>query len=86
LIEFGWLLLVKKIFLKKIGVFLLFCYYLPLKKGYPLCLNKLESSLPKDDLWRVWLKLAQWFWRSRKCKSLQTDRRTLDKGRSEKLT
>jgi hypothetical protein len=30
-----------------------------------------------DDLCQVWLKLAQWFWsRSRKCKSLQTDRRT----------
>jgi hypothetical protein len=35
-----------------------------------------ESPLPNDDLCRVWLKLAQWFWRrSRKCKSLQTDRR-----------
>jgi hypothetical protein len=38
-------------------------------------LNKLESPLSKDDLCQVWLKLAQWFWRrSRKRKSLQTDR------------
>jgi hypothetical protein len=28
--------------------FSLFCYYLPLKRGYPLSLNKLESPLPKD--------------------------------------
>jgi hypothetical protein len=76
-------------------VFLLFCNYLPLRKGYPLPLNKLESPSPKDDLCQVWLKLVQRFWRrSRKCKSLQTDRQTDDKtdrqtpdnGRSEKLT
>jgi hypothetical protein len=36
-----------------------------LEKGYPLPLNKLESSSPKDDLCQVWLKLAQWFWRRR---------------------
>jgi hypothetical protein len=28
-------------------------------------MNKLESPLPKDDLYKVWLKLAQWFWRRR---------------------
>jgi hypothetical protein len=29
-------------------------------------MNKLESPLPiKDDLYQVWLKLAQWFWRRR---------------------
>jgi hypothetical protein len=33
-------------------------YYLPLEKGIPLRLNKLESPLPKDDLCQVWLKLA----------------------------
>jgi hypothetical protein len=64
-------------FLKIFSVFLLFCYYLPLERGNPLHLNKLESPLPKDDLCQVWLKLAQRFWRrSRKCKSLQTDRQT----------
>ena len=30
-----------------------------------LHLNKLESLSPKDALWQVWLKLAQWFWRRR---------------------
>jgi hypothetical protein len=48
-----------------------------LERGNPLHLNKLESPFSKDDLCHAWLKLAQWFWRrSRKCKSLQTDRRT----------
>jgi hypothetical protein len=64
-------------FLKFFSAFLLFCYYLPLEKGDHLHLNKLETPLPKDDLCKVSLKLAQWFWRrSRKCKSLQTDGRT----------
>jgi hypothetical protein len=63
-------------YLKLFSVFLLFCYYLPLEKGNPFHLNKLESPPPKDELSQVWLKLAQWFWRSRKCKSIQTDRRT----------
>jgi hypothetical protein len=67
---------------KLFSVFLLFCYNLPLGKGIPLHLNKFESPSPKTDLCQLWLKLAQWFfWRSRKCISLQTD-----KGRSEKLT
>jgi hypothetical protein len=52
-------------FLKIFSAFLLFRYYLPLEKGYPLYLNKLESPLPKDDLCQVWLKLAQWFLRRR---------------------
>jgi hypothetical protein len=61
-------------FLKIFIVFLLFCDYLTLEKGNPLHLNNLESPSPKDDLWKVWLKLAQWLWRrNRKCKSLQTD-------------
>jgi hypothetical protein len=50
-------------FLKIFSVFLLFRYYLPLERGNPLQLNKLDSPLPKDDLCQVWLKLAQWFWR-----------------------
>jgi hypothetical protein len=66
----------KKIF----SVFLLFCYYLPLGWGTVLHSNNLESP-PHKDLCQVWLKLALWFWRSWKCKSLQTDN-----GRSEKLT
>jgi hypothetical protein len=64
-------------FLKMFSVFLLFCYYLPLKKGNPLHFYNLESLPPKDEMCQVCLKLAQWLWRrSRKCKSLQTDRRT----------
>jgi hypothetical protein len=52
LIEFGLLLLEKKI-LKFFSAFLLFRYYLPLEKGDPLHLNKLESPPPKDDLCQV---------------------------------
>jgi hypothetical protein len=50
--------------LKMFSVFLLFCCYLPFKMGNPLHLKKLESPSLKDDLFRVWLKLAQWFCRS----------------------
>jgi hypothetical protein len=86
-----WLNLVcwfwRRRFLNIFNVFLLFCYYVPLEKGYPLRLNKFESPPPKDDLCQVWLKLVWWFWRrSRKCKSLQTDGQTVDNGQSEKLT
>jgi hypothetical protein len=67
---------VEEDFFKKIA-FLLFRCYLPLEKGDLLHWNKLETSLPKDNLCKVWLKLAQWFSRrSRKCKSLQTDGQT----------
>jgi hypothetical protein len=52
-------------FLKIFNVFLLFCYYLPLKKGNPLYFNNLESPPPKDDLSHIWLKLVQWLWRTR---------------------
>jgi hypothetical protein len=62
LIDFDVLVL-EKIFFLKFSVFLLFYCYLPLEKGFPLRLNKLESSSPKGDLCQVWLKLAQWFWR-----------------------
>jgi hypothetical protein len=42
-------------FLKISSVFLIFRYYLPLEKGYPLRLNNLKSPTPKDDLCQVWL-------------------------------
>jgi hypothetical protein len=35
-----------------------FCNYLPFEEDMALCLNNLESPLPKDDLYQVWLKLA----------------------------
>jgi hypothetical protein len=63
MIEFGVLVLEKNLKKKKFSIFLLFRYYLPLKKGYSLSLHKLEFPLPKDNLCQVWLKLAQWFWR-----------------------
>jgi hypothetical protein len=50
-------------FLKTFCVFLLFLYYLPLERGYPLLLSKIKFPLPKDNLCQVWLKLAQWFWK-----------------------
>jgi hypothetical protein len=50
-------------FFKIFSKFLLFLYYLPLGKGVVLRLYNSESSLPKDDLCQVWLKLAQRFWR-----------------------
>jgi hypothetical protein len=64
LIEFGLLVLKKKILKSKISVFLLFCYYLSLENGYPLRLINLNPlASHNDDLFQVWLKLAQWFWR-----------------------
>jgi hypothetical protein len=32
--------------------------YLSFERGNPLHLKKLESPPPKDDLFKVWLKLA----------------------------
>jgi hypothetical protein len=55
---------------KKISMFSLFCYYLPLRNRIALHLNSFESPLPKDDLCQLWLKLTQRFWRNRKCKGL----------------
>ena len=89
-----WLKLVKwfwrRRFLNFVNVFSLFRYYLPLEKGGALHLNKLESPLPKDALFQVWLKLAQWFWRRRwKCEKFtdgQTDRQTTDDNWSDKVT
>ena len=64
-----WLKLAKwfwrRRFLNFVNVFSLFRNYLPLGKGGALLLNKLESPSPKDALCKVWLKLAQWFWRRR---------------------
>jgi hypothetical protein len=63
LIKFGLLALEKKIFHFFQSIFFLFCYYLPLERGNPLCLNKRGIIPPKDDLCQVSLKLAKWFWR-----------------------
>ena len=42
-----------------VNLFLLFCYYLRLKKGGVLYLKELESPLPKDGLYQVWFKLVE---------------------------
>jgi hypothetical protein len=59
-----WLILAcwfwRRRFFKIFCVFLLFRYYLPLERAYPLPLKTLGSSPSKDDLFQVWLKLAQW--------------------------
>ena len=39
-------------------------FYLPLKRNMTFHLNKLDSSLPKDALCLVELKLTQCFWRT----------------------
>ena len=60
-----------------VNVFLLFRKYLPLEKGVSLHLNKLESSSPKNAWCKVWLKLAQRFWRRRwKCEKFTTTIKT----------
>jgi hypothetical protein len=41
--------------------FLHFLDYLPFEDDLALYLNKLESPLPKDDLYQVLLNYAQWF-------------------------
>jgi hypothetical protein len=54
-----WLILArwfwKRRYSKIFNVFLLFSYYLPFERGYPLSLNKLESPSPKNNLCQVWL-------------------------------
>ena len=55
----------RRLFLNLVNVFSLFLNYLPFEKGGALHLNKLDSPAPKDALCKVWLKLAQWFWRRR---------------------
>ena len=52
-------------FLNVVLVFLPFCYYFPLEKSRTLHLNQNESSSPKDALCKVWLIMAQQFWRRR---------------------
>jgi hypothetical protein len=64
MIEFGLLVLEKKIFENFQCIFTLLLLS-PLGEGLSPSFEQLESLLPKDDLCQVWLKLARWFWRKR---------------------
>jgi hypothetical protein len=37
--------------------------FFSLGKDFAIHLNRLETASSKDNLYQVWLKLAQWFWR-----------------------
>ena len=50
----------------------LFCYYPSLKEDVTLYFNISEFPLHNDTLCQVWLKLAKWFWRRRKCEKFTT--------------
>ena len=58
-------LFLRKRFVNFVNVFSLFRNYLPFERGVTLHLNELESSLPKDALCQVWLKMVGWFLRTR---------------------
>jgi hypothetical protein len=58
----GLVVLEKKIF-QWLTLFLHFCDYLPLKRTWSF-MKKLEFPFYKDNLYKVWLKFACWFWRT----------------------
>ena len=53
-------------FLKHFGIFLHFRYYLPLEMADHHHLYNFKSPSLKNVSCQIWLKLVQWFWRSRK--------------------
>ena len=55
----------RRILSKCICIFLRCCYYLPWEKGKSLHLTSHKFPLPRDNLYQVGLKLAQWFWSKR---------------------
>ena len=65
LVEYCPVLLEKKILKFRQCFFHDFVIISAWKMGRALHLNKIESSLHKVDLYQVWLKLAEWFWRRR---------------------
>jgi hypothetical protein len=62
LINFGPLVLEKKIFENFQCIFTLLLLY-PLGEKLSPSFEQFESPSPKDDLCQVWLNLAKWFWR-----------------------
>ena len=81
LVKIGPVVYEKKIF--KIRKYIIISH---LKRVCPFHRIKLNPSI-KKSLFQVWLKFAQWFWRARwKFKKYrETDRRTTDNRRTEKL-
>jgi hypothetical protein len=76
LIEIGLVVLEKKI-LKHFQYIFTLLLLSPLRERQSPSFEQFRIPFPQDDLCQIWLKLAQWFWRrSRKCKSLQTDKLT----------
>jgi hypothetical protein len=71
LVEIGLLFLEK--ILKNFQCIFTLLLLSPPGEGQSPSFEQFRIPSPKDDLCQVWLKLAQWFWRSRKCKSLQTE-------------
>ena len=65
LVEISQVVLEKKIFKISLIYFRYFVIISPFKRAGPFIWKKLESSSPKDALWKVWLKLALCFWRRR---------------------
>lgn len=65
-----------RIFFKNANKIWMNLNYLPFKESVSLYFDKLSPSLLKNAFCKVWLKLAEWFWR--KCEHLTTP--TTDKG------
>jgi hypothetical protein len=68
----GLLALEKNIFYKFSVNFNSFDIFSPWGRG----LSFICTTLTKDDLCQLWLKLAQLFWKSTKCKSLTGDQKS----------
>lgn len=74
LVEIGQVVQEKTIFENFQYIFIMRLYNLPLIKGVVLHSNKFKSPLPKDALCQlqVWLNMAQWLWRKRFLKVVNT--------------
>ena len=73
-VEIGQVVQEKTIFENFQYIFIMRLYNLPLIKGVVLHSNKFKSPLPKDALCQlqVWLNTAQWLWRKRFFKVVNT--------------
>jgi hypothetical protein len=73
--DWNWLVGSEEVDFKTFSVFFLSFAKSFLGEGVSTLFDKLGSPLPKD-LWQVWLKLAQWFWRRSWNREKFTDRGT----------